>query len=112
MEKNLVEADKIALKQVKSNVGKITILLRTGLLYDGGYYSLALLEIKKIKENQLDVFSRIQQIEYWYRMAQIKYKLNQDKEVAIKYYKKVLQLREKIFQIIMFLCQLCKLLNL
>ena len=96
--KNLVEADKIALKQVKSNVGNHTILLRTGLLYDGGYYSLALSEIKKIKENRLDIFSTIHQIEYWYRMAQIKYKLNQDKEVAIKYYKKVLQLkRDKIF---------------
>ena len=84
----VIAADKVALKDAKHDYISHTLLLRSRLFYDGGYYSLSLTELKKIEPNLLDNFN---EIEYWYRLARVELKLNNSEELALKYYKKVLE---------------------
>ncbi len=87
-----IDIDKVALKDAKANYISPLILLRTRLLYDGGYYKSALSEIYNIKKiktytDYLD--------EYWYRLARIKSKLNFNNTEIISNYQKSVELSEK-----------------
>jgi len=89
-----IDSDKVALNDAQRNFITHPLLLKTRLLYDGGYYSLALLELNQIYETHY--FSdEANQIEYWYRLARIKSKLNDSQKVIIEHYKKVLQKNRK-----------------
>ncbi len=84
-----IDEDKIALKEAKIDYISHPILLKTRLLYDGGYYHKALIEIEQI---DISLFSNNTEnvIEYWYRLARVKSKLDDSDEV-IEYYKKALK---------------------
>ena len=70
-----IDEDKVALKDAKQNYITHPILLKGRLLYDGGYYLLALAELQQI-ENPHYFSIASNHIEYWYRLARIKAKLN------------------------------------
>jgi tetratricopeptide (TPR) repeat protein len=78
-----VDEDKVALKDAMKNYITHSVLLRTRLLYDGGYYEKALVEISIMQgagwyKGYID--------EYWYRLARIESKLEyNDKEVIAHY---------------------------
>jgi hypothetical protein len=85
---DLIDDDKDALFEAKENDLPNLILLRSRLLFDGGYYKQALSEIAG-KTN--DNFPRLKdQLEVSYRFARILQKINQlDK--AIEYYQQTLK---------------------
>jgi hypothetical protein len=85
-----IDEDKVALKDAQRDYITHPILLKTRLLYDGGYYSFALTELKQIKDVHF-LSSGINEIEYSYRLARIQSKLNNSKEKIIKYYERVLE---------------------
>ena len=84
-----IDEDKVALKEansaIKNKYHTHSRLLRTRLLYDGGYYDEALLEISSVKI--LKKYSGFYD-EYWYRLARIKSKLNYEDVVVITNYQK------------------------
>ena len=84
-----IDEDKVALKEansaIKNKYHTCSRLLRTRLLYDGGYYDEALLEISSVKI--LKKYSGFYD-EYWYRLARIKSKLNYEDVVVITNYQK------------------------
>ena len=86
---SLIDEDKVAFKDAKRNYISHPLLLKTRLLYDGGYYSLALSELNKI-EGDSSFSAQVHQIEYWYRLARIESKLNNPVKQIIQHYKKVL----------------------
>ena len=90
----LIDEDKVALKDAKNNYITHPILLNTRLLYDGGYYSLALLELNQIEQVDHYFSLQINQAEYWYRLARIESKLGNDEKIIIERYKKVLEKAE------------------
>jgi tetratricopeptide (TPR) repeat protein len=80
-----IDEDKVALKDAQRNYISHTRLLRTRLLYDGGYYEESLSVISEFKEvseyiGYLD--------EYWYRLARIESKIDYDDKVLIKRFEK------------------------
>jgi hypothetical protein len=84
-----IDEDKVALKHAQRDYITHTRLLRTRLLYDGGYYEKALAVIsgvKKVSEyaGYLD--------EYWYRLARIESKLDYDDNILIKNFKESYEL--------------------
>ena len=85
---NVIDADKVALRDAKHDYISHIYLLRSRLLYDGGYYSLSLTELKKIEPSLLDDFN---EIEYWYRLARVESKLDNNEHLTLKYYKTVLK---------------------
>lgn len=85
-----IDEDKVALKDAQSNYISHPMLLKTRLLYDGGYYSLALSELNQIEGDQY-FSSETNQIEYWYRLARVKSKLNNSEKVIIEDYTKALE---------------------
>ena len=87
-----IDEDKVALKDAQRNYITHPLLLRTRILYDGGYYKKALAVIsgvKKVSEyaEYLD--------EYWYRLARIESKLNYDDEMLIKRFEKSYEIGKK-----------------
>jgi hypothetical protein len=89
----LVDEDKVALNDAKR---KIIIkdnthdrLLRTRLLYDGGYYEEARLEISFVKT--LNRYSDFYD-EYFYRLARIESKLSSEDTKIINYYQKAYEM--------------------
>ena len=68
-----IDEDKVALKDANKNYITHSRLLKTRLLYDGGYYEKALLDISGVKI--LKDYSGFYD-EYWYRLARIKSKLD------------------------------------
>jgi len=84
-----IDEDKVASKDAKRNNISHPVLLKTRLLYDGGYYSLALAEINQVEEAEI-FLSTLNEIEYWYRLARIKSKLGNTEKQIIEYYKEVL----------------------
>ena len=81
-----LDEDKQAQKQAESRVISHPILLRSRLLYDGGYYQKALSELENIESPHL--FSNTENIiEYWYRLARITSHLDYLKDDIIEYYK-------------------------
>jgi tetratricopeptide (TPR) repeat protein len=84
-----IDEDKVALNDAKKDYISHQLLLKTRLLYDGGYYNRALSEIENI-DISLYYNNSENIIEYWYRLARIESKLN-DSEKIIEYYKNALQ---------------------
>ena len=84
-----IDEDKVASKDAKRNNISHPVLLKTRLLYDGGYYSLALAEINQVEEAEI-FLSTLNEIEYWYRLARIKSKLGNTEKQIIEHYKEVL----------------------
>ena len=89
----LIDEDKVALKDAKTGVkNKYHIhlgLLRTRLLYDGGYYKKALGEI-----NSVEILKKYSSFydEYWYRLARIESELNYEEKEVVEHYQKVYDL--------------------
>ena len=84
---HLIDEDKQAEEDVKNNTPLNIQLLKSRLLFDGGYYSLALRHLKEI------TFSNIESnkdfcLEYYYRIARINQKLKDTN--VIEYFSKVL----------------------
>ena len=88
-----IDEDRVALKDAQLGHISHPILLKSRLLYDGGYYFLALSTLNKI-ELSAHIPAAINQIEYWYRLARVKSKLNSSDSEIIKYYKKALEAGE------------------
>jgi hypothetical protein len=83
--KAYIDEDKVAFKEAEKNHINSPILLRARLLYDGGYYEKALLELNSIIN--LSDYSLFFD-EYYYRLARIQSKLNyMDEQVIAKYQK-------------------------
>ena len=86
-----IDEDKVALKDAKQNYITNPILLKGRLLYDGGYYPLALAELQQIESPHY--FSNAStHIEYWYRLARIKSKLDDKHLDVISCYQKAFNL--------------------
>ena len=64
---NYIDIDKVALKEARLAYISHPILLKARLLYDGGYYQIAL---DKLQKQTFD------NAEYYYRIARVKYKLD------------------------------------
>tara|TARA_Y100000588_G_C14101162_1_gene858895 strand:- start:137 stop:1207 length:1071 start_codon:yes stop_codon:yes gene_type:complete len=93
-----IDEDKLALKDAQRNHISQPVLLKARLLYDGGYYSLALLELNQIEGSGVQGYqgdqyfsSETNEIEYWYRLARVESKLNNSEKVIIAHYKKALE---------------------
>jgi len=80
-----IDEDKVALKEAEKNHINSPKLLRARLLYDGGYYEKAHLELTS--ENKLSDYVGFLD-EYYYRLARIESKLKYlDEQVIIQYQK-------------------------
>ena len=80
-----IDEDKVALRDAERNYITHNRLLRARLLYDGGYYEDALLEISSFKvvgKNSM-YFD-----EYWYRSGRIKLELDYDDSEVINNFEK------------------------
>lgn len=78
-----LEADKAAQREAESREVPDVMLLKTRLLFDGGYYSRAF-DLLKNKAGNYDQDIK-KKLEYGYRMGRITHKLGKSQE-AIKYY--------------------------
>ncbi|MAW21614.1 MAG: hypothetical protein CMD16_04380 [Flavobacteriales bacterium] len=88
---SLIDEDKVALRDAERNYITNASLLVSRLLYDGGYYKDALLELlsfKVIDKNSM-YFD-----EYWYRSAKIKLKLDYNYNEVIHDFEKSYQFGE------------------
>ena len=86
-----IDEDKVALKDAKQNYITHPILLKGRLLYDGGYYPLALAELQQIESPHL--FSNTENtIEYWYRKARLFQKMEKPIMEVISSFQKALDL--------------------
>ena len=81
------EQDQAAFFEFKSNAVPNAQLLKIRLLFDGGYYERAYSEIKKITPEKLS--GKLNQLEYYYRMARILDK-KQNYSQALLVYNKVI----------------------
>ena len=81
-----IDIDKVALKEAKKNYISHPNLLRSRLLYDGGYYLEALAELEE------EIFT--DNAEYFYRLARIKDKLGFDNVDIISTYQRSVELSE------------------
>jgi len=82
-----IDEDKVALKEADKNHINSPRLLRARLLYDGGYYQKAHLELTS--ENELSDYAGFFD-EYYYRLARIESKLEYlDAQVIIQYQKAI-----------------------
>jgi len=80
-----IDEDKVALKEAKRNYITHPMLLKARLLYDGGYYLLALDELKQLETT--DYFStESNNTEYWYRLARVQKALGFPINKVIGYY--------------------------
>ncbi|MCK9424112.1 MAG: hypothetical protein M0Q38_16120 [Bacteroidales bacterium] len=86
---SLVDEDKQALYEAISGAVPSVILLRSRLLFDGGYYNLAL---KELMDNSIKsyIHTRRDFIEYTYRMGRIYHEMGVHTK-AIEYYKQTIQ---------------------
>ena len=78
-----IDEDKVALKDANKNYITHSRLLKTRLLYDGGYYKMALINICGVKV--IKDYSGFYD-EYWYRLARIKSKLDYDEKEIIEHF--------------------------
>ena len=85
----LIDEDKVALKDAQRNYISDPLLLKTRLLYDGGYYSLALSQLNKI-DGPKSLSTIANEVEYWYRLARVKSELEDSMQEIIVYYRKAL----------------------
>lgn len=88
----VIDEDKVALHNAKKGVIKKDNLnfrlLRSRLLYDGGYYEDARLEISYIEIQNINLDF---QDEYFYRLARIESKLSSEDTTVINYYQKAFE---------------------
>ena len=85
--KAFIDEDKVALKEAEKNHINSPRLLRARLLYDGGYYQKAHLELTS--ENEWSDYAEFFD-EYYYRLARIESKLKYlDAQVIIQYQKAI-----------------------
>ena len=87
-----IDEDKVALKEAEKNHLNSPKLLRARLLYDGGYYENAQLELTS--ENKLSDYAGFFD-EYYYRLARIESKLKYFDEQVIAQYQKAFDLGKK-----------------
>ena len=87
-----IDEDKVALKEVEKNHINSPKLLRARLLYDGGYYEKAHLELTS--ENKLSDYAGFFD-EYYYRLARIESKLKYMDEEVITQYQKAFDIGKK-----------------
>ncbi|MDB4250813.1 hypothetical protein N9815_00620 [Flavobacteriales bacterium] len=87
-----IDEDKVALKEAEKNHLNSPKLLRARLLYDGGYYEKAQLELTS--ENKLSDYAGFLD-EYYYRLARIQSKLKYLDEQVIAQYQKAFDLGKK-----------------
>ena len=87
-----IDEDKVALKEAEKNHLNSPKLLRARLLYDGGYYENAQLELTS--ENKLSDYAGFFD-EYYYRLARIESKLKYLDEQVIAQYQKAFDLGKK-----------------
>lgn len=80
---DFTDEDKQALFEARNKIIPHAEILRSRLLFDGGYYKEALRILASIKTSTLN--SAREQVEYIYRLARVYEKLN-DREKAIRYY--------------------------
>jgi len=84
-----LDEDKQAQEQAENRVISHPILIRSRLLYDGGYYQKALSELENIESPNL--FSNTENtIEYWYRMGRISQKMEKIQEETIFLFEKAI----------------------
>jgi len=84
-----LEKDKSALQEAKRGVAPNPTLLKARLLFDGGYYDLALIEMNKLPYTK--VTKETEKLEYIYRKGRIKEKLGRERE-ALSDYQQVIDL--------------------
>ena len=87
-----IDEDKVALKEADKNYMNSPRLLRARLLYDGGYYEKAHLELTS--ENKLSDYAGYFD-EYYYRLARIQSKLMYLDEQVITQYQKSFDIGRK-----------------
>ncbi len=80
--KTILEEDKNALRETEKGVMPNVELLRSRLLYDGGYYKRALQQLESTKTASL---TNVQQAEYYYRLARIQESLQLYKDALANY---------------------------
>ncbi len=83
------DEDKQALKEAQSGLAPLVAMLRGRLYFDGGYYEKALLELNSITANQFR--NAREKTEHVYRLGRV-YDEKGDKEKALEYYQKTLDL--------------------
>ena len=87
-----IDEDKVALKEAEKSHLNSPKLLKARLLYDGGYYEKAQLELTS--ENKLSDYAGFFD-EYYYRLARIESKLKYLDEQVIAQYQKAFDLGKK-----------------
>ncbi len=87
-----VISDSYAEKFFKDGELPNKILLKSRLLFDGGYYQEAMNEIQLFKIQSND--KRSLEIEYYYRLGRIYQKLNED-NLALKSFEKCIEIQDK-----------------
>jgi len=87
-----IDEDKVALKEAEKNNINSPRLLRARLLYDGGYYEKAYLELTSV--NKLSDYAEFFD-EYYYRLSRIESKLKYFDEQVITHYQKSFDLGKK-----------------
>jgi len=90
--RSFIDEDKVALKEADKNYMNSPRLLRARLLFDGGYYEKAHLELTH--ENKLSDYAGFLG-EYYYRLARIESKLKCLDAQVITQYKKAFDLGKK-----------------
>ncbi len=81
----VIEGDKTAQKEAEKGIIPQVTILRSRLLFDGGYYQKAYQLLKELSEEQLSETRH--QLEYTYRLGRICHRLNRTEE-ALRYYQK------------------------
>ncbi len=81
----IIESDKTALKEAEKNLLPQITILRSRLLFDGGYYQKAYDLLKDLAVEQL--YEKRHQLEYTYRLGRICHRLKRTEE-ALTYYQK------------------------
>jgi hypothetical protein len=87
-DENFTDEDKQAINEAKQGIIPNKILLRSRLLFDGGYYNRALKELAGVPISNFP--SQRDQIEFTYRLARIFEKLNK-REQSIEFYESTLK---------------------
>lgn len=86
---DFTDEDKQALTEARNQIIPHSGILRSRLLFDGGYYKESLKILASLKTSSLT--SAKEQVEYIYRLARVYEKLN-DREKAIRYYMETIRL--------------------
>lgn len=85
---DMIDADKQAEREAESSSMPDVTLLKVRLLFDGGYYTRALQELKRVSVSTYTTPEL--KTEYYYRQARIYAMLNQEEE-ALKLYAQVIE---------------------